>query len=109
MKGIKRETIMRKSKRFLSVLLAVLMAMSSLTVGFYAIAAEAGTEESTEEVTAVSVVESAISDFYANKYHTLMFSTKEADAESKERLLQLLTTSVQRLRLCLMQKSLSLI
>ncbi len=78
---------MRKSKKFLSVLLAVLMAMSSLTVGFYAIAAEAGTEESTEEVTAVSAVESAISDFYANKYHTLMFSTKEADAESKEKAL----------------------
>lgn len=78
---------MRKSKKFLSVLLAVLMAMSSLTVGFYAIAAETGTEESTEEITAVSEIESAVADFYANKYHTAMFSEKEADAESKEKAL----------------------
>lgn len=75
---------MKKGKRFLSVILAVLMACSSLTVGFYAIAAETAAEESTEEVTAVSQLESNIKAFYDKNYHSRMFSVKEEEAEEKE-------------------------
>lgn len=89
---------MKRSKKFLSVILAVLMAFSSLTVGFYAIAAETseGGEETTE-LTAVEKASKAINDFYnasyvytdANgkeqkvRYYTIMFSAKEIEKDGK--------------------------
>jgi len=75
--------IMRKGKKILSVLLAVLMAFSSLTVGFYAIAAETAEGSETEEKSAVEQMSDSITDFYNKRYHTLMFSTKDAEAEQK--------------------------
>ena len=74
---------MKRSKKFLSVILAVLMAFSSLTVGFYAIAAETAESGDAEEKSAVTEAQDAITKFYDNKYHTLMFSAKEEEAEQK--------------------------
>lgn len=71
---------MKKSKKFLSVILAVLIAFSGMTVGFYAMAAD---EDTATKDSAVTEIESAITDFNTNKYNTLMFSTKEAEAEQK--------------------------
>lgn len=74
---------MKRSKKFLSVILAVLMAFSSLTVGFYAIAAETAESGDAEEKSAVAELQDAITAFHNNKYNTLMFSAKEEEAEQK--------------------------
>ena len=74
---------MKKGKKFLSVILAVLMAFSSMAVGFAAFADEVAESGETAEITAVAEAEKAITDFYTNKYNTLMFSTKEEEAEKK--------------------------
>ena len=74
---------MKRSKKFLSVILAVLMAFSSLTVGFYAIAAETAESGDAEEKSAVAELQDAITAFHNNKYNTLMFSEKEEEAEQK--------------------------
>lgn len=74
---------MKRSKKFLSVILAVLMAFSSLTVGFYAIAAETAESGDAEEKSAVAELQDAITAFHNNKYNSLMFSAKEEEAEQK--------------------------
>lgn len=74
---------MKRSKKFLSVILAVLMAFSSLTVGFYAIAAETAESGDAEEKSAVAELQDAITAFHNNKYNTLMFSANEEEAEQK--------------------------
>ena len=74
---------MKRSKKFLSVILAVLMAFSSLTVGFYAIAAETAESGDAEEKSTVAELQDAITAFHNNKYNTLMFSEKEEEAEQK--------------------------
>lgn len=74
---------MNKNKRALSFVLAILMVLSSLSAGIYAIAAEtAGTEDSAKD-SAVQEVEDAIASFYASGYGTALFSTKAADADKK--------------------------
>lgn len=55
---------MKKSKKLLSVLLAVLIAMSSLTVGFAAFAADAK-----DKSTAVQDAETAVDAFSSHKYN----------------------------------------
>ncbi len=55
---------MKKSKKLLSVLLAVLIAMSSLTVGFAAFAADAK-----DKSTAVQDAEAAVDAFSSHKYN----------------------------------------
>lgn len=74
---------MKRSIKFLSVILAVLMAFSSLTVGFYAIAAETAESGDAEEKSAVAELQDAITAFHNNKYNTLMFSAKEEETEQK--------------------------
>lgn len=60
---------MTKSKKLLSVFLAVVMVLSTFTVGFYAIAADEGATEDT----AVTDAETSISAFYDNRSY--LFST----------------------------------
>lgn len=67
---------MTKSKKLLSVFLAVVMVLSTFTVGFYAIAAD----EDTTEDTAVADAEASISAFYNNR--TYLFN--ESNAEKHE-------------------------
>lgn len=64
---------MTKSKRLLSVFLAVVMVLSSLMAGFYAIAADEGATEDT----AVTDVEAKISAFYDNR--TYLFNTSNQE------------------------------
>ena len=67
---------MTKSKKLLSVFLAVVMVLSTFTVGFYAIAADDGATEDT----AVTDAEASISAFYDNR--TYLFT--ERDPEKHE-------------------------
>lgn len=69
----KGEILMTKSKKLLSVFLAVVMVLSSLMAGFYAIAADEGATEDT----AVTDVETKISAFYDNR--TYLFSTSNEE------------------------------
>ena len=64
---------MTKSKKLLSVFLAVVMVLSTFTVGFYAIAADEGTTEDT----AVTDAETSISAFYDNR--TYLFNTSNQE------------------------------
>lgn len=64
---------MKKSKKLLSVFLAVVMVLSTFTVGFYAIAADEG--ETADS--AVTDVETKIAAFYDNR--TYLFSTSNAE------------------------------
>lgn len=64
---------MSKSKKLLSVFLAVVMVLSTFTVGFYAIAADEG--ETADS--AVTDVETKIAAFYDNR--TYLFSTSNAE------------------------------
>ncbi len=64
---------MTKSKKLLSVFLAVVMVLSTFTVGFYAIAADEG--ETADS--AVTDVETKIAAFYENR--TYLFSTSNAE------------------------------
>lgn len=64
---------MNKSKKLLSVFLAVVMVLSTFTVGFYAIAADEG--ETADS--AVTDVETKIAAFYENR--TYLFSTSNAE------------------------------
>lgn len=74
---------MNKNKRALSFVLAILMVLSSLSAGIYAIAAEtAGAEDSAKD-SAVQEVEDAIASFCASDYASALFSTKAADADKK--------------------------
>ena len=69
---------MTKSKKLLSVFLAVVMVLSTFTVGFYAIAADEGATEDT----AVTDVENKINAFYANR--TYLFNTSDRYKEQHE-------------------------
>lgn len=77
---------MKKSKKLLSLLLAALMAVSSLTVGFYAIAADATSdaaataEQNTDP--AMAALESEIDAFYDAGYASALFSESNADYEA---------------------------
>ena len=69
---------MTKSKKLLSVFLAVVMVLSTFTVGFYAIAANEGATEDT----AVTDVKSKIDAFYSNR--TYLFDTSDRYKERHE-------------------------
>ena len=69
---------MTKSKKLLSVFLAVVMVLSTFTVGFYAIAADEGATEDT----AVTDVKSKIDAFYSNR--TYLFDTSDRYKERHE-------------------------
>lgn len=64
---------MNKSKKLLSVFLAVVMVLSTFTVGFYAVAADEG--ETADS--AVTDVQTKIAAFYDNR--TYLFSTSNAE------------------------------
>lgn len=64
---------MKKSKRLLSVFLAVVMLLSSLTVGFYAIAADDGSSADS----AVADAQASIDAFYENRIYLFSESNKE--------------------------------
>lgn len=74
---------MNKNKKVLSFVLAILMVLSTLSAGIYAIAAETSVSDESAKDSAVQEVEAAIESFYANGYGTSLFSTKAADAEKK--------------------------
>lgn len=69
---------MSKSKKLLSVFLAVVMVLSTFTVGFYAIAADEG--ETADS--AVTDVQTKIDAFYTNR--TYLFNTNEKYKEKHE-------------------------
>lgn len=69
---------MSKSKKLLSVFLAVVMVLSTFTVGFYAIAADEG--ETADS--AVTDVQTKIDAFYTNR--TYLFNTNEKNKEKHE-------------------------
>lgn len=69
---------MSKSKKLLSVFLAVVMVLSTFTVGFYAIAADEG--ETADS--AVTDVQTKIDAFYTNR--TYLFNTSEKYKEKHE-------------------------
>lgn len=69
---------MNKSKKLLSVFLAVVMVLSTFTVGFYAIAADEG--ETADS--AVTDVQTKIDAFYTNR--TYLFNTNEKYKEKHE-------------------------
>lgn len=69
---------MSKSKKLLSVFLAVVMVLSTFTVGFYAIAADEG--ETADS--AVTDVQTKIDAFYTNR--TYLFDTSEKNKEKHE-------------------------
>lgn len=71
---------MKKSKKILSLFLAVLMVMSSMTICFTAFAEEAS-EKSAE---AVAAAESAIKSWYDNHRNNL-YSTKDEEAKAAAR------------------------
>lgn len=71
---------MRKGKKFLSMILASLMMLSSFAVGFNALAAELA---EAEESSAVSEVSDAITAFHSNGYNTLMFKDEEAEKKAE--------------------------
>lgn len=71
---------MKKSKKILSLFLAVLMVMSSMTICFTAFAEEAS-EKSAE---AVAAAESAIQSWYDNHRNNL-YSTKDEEAKAAAR------------------------
>lgn len=74
---------MKNSKKFLSVLLSVLIVLSSLGVGFYAIAAD-DVETDTEKDAAVAAVEESITGDWYNTHRSYLYSTKEEDTELKQ-------------------------
>lgn len=68
---------MKKSRKAISLLLSVLIVLSSVTVGFYAMAA--GADDSGSKSEAVTAVEEAIQSFYDN-HRNYIYSTKEEEA-----------------------------
>lgn len=72
---------MKKSRKAISLLLSVLIVLSSVTVGFYAMAA--GADDSGSKSEAVTAVEEAIQSFYDN-HRNYIYSAKEEEAEQKE-------------------------
>lgn len=72
---------MKKSRKAISLLLSVLIVLSSVTVGFYAMAA--GADDSGSKSEAVTAVEEGIQSFYDNHRNNI-YSTKEEDADKKE-------------------------
>ncbi len=67
---------MKTGKRIISIFLALVIAVTSLSVGFFAFAAQ---ETKTDSV---SEIEQAIDNWYSD-YRLKMYSTKDADAEAK--------------------------
>ena len=72
---------MKKSKKLISLLLSALIVLSSLTVGFYAMAADEETTEP-ERDAAVVAVEEEIANFYDNHRNNL-WATAEDKADAK--------------------------
>lgn len=74
---------MKNSKKILSVLLSVLIILSSLSVGFYAIAAD-DVEAGTDKDAAVAAVEESITGDWYNTHRNYLYSKKEEEAELKQ-------------------------
>ena len=81
----KRRDFDDKSKKLLSVFLAVVMVLSTFTVGFYAIAADDGATEDT----AVTDAETSISAFYDNRSYLFSTSNPERHEQALQELEEL--------------------
>lgn len=72
------------NKKALSFVLAILMVLSSLSAGIYALAAETSASEESAKDSAVQELETSIASFYSHNYGNMLFSTSSSDAGRKD-------------------------
>ena len=82
---------MKKSKKILSMFLAMLMAFTSLTAGFYAFAAEE------ESASAVDSLAEEIKAFYDNRYGSYLFSETNANYKAANEAFDSICTNLKSL------------